>query len=160
GPLAPAQEQFLDQAVAGLAQDGKVIPVRLSLFAEMIKAKPWQPQTLHAAGGAEGIGTAFLEETFASPSANPKHRLHQRAARAVVHTVLPELGSDIKGHLACRQQLLEASGYARQPRQFEDLIRILDTELRLVTPTDPEGVDEGEEAPGPSPGQYYQLTHD
>ena len=32
---------FLDQAVAGLARDGKIIPVRLALFAEMLKGKPW-----------------------------------------------------------------------------------------------------------------------
>ena len=33
-------------------------------------------------------------------------------------------------------ELLEASGY-RRPSDFDDLIRILDGELRLVTPTDP-----------------------
>jgi hypothetical protein len=33
-------EQFLDQAVSGLAEDGKVVSVRLSLFAEMVKGKP------------------------------------------------------------------------------------------------------------------------
>src|SRR5439155_6510456 len=31
---------FLDQVIAGLAQDGKVIPVRLALFAEMVKGRP------------------------------------------------------------------------------------------------------------------------
>src|SRR5207244_3766879 len=30
--LPPEQDQFLDRAVAELAQDGKIIPVRLSLF--------------------------------------------------------------------------------------------------------------------------------
>ena len=35
--------------------------------------------------------------------------------------------------------LLEASGYADRPRDFADLIHILDNELRLITPTDPEG---------------------
>ena len=30
----------------GLAQDGKVISVRLALFAEMVKGKPWTPATL------------------------------------------------------------------------------------------------------------------
>ena len=38
-----------------------------------------------------------------------------------------------------RQELLEASGYANRPRDFDDLIHILDPELRLITPTDPEG---------------------
>src|SRR5262249_39909800 len=33
-----------------------------------------------------------------------------------------------------------ASGYAERPRAFEELLQILDGELRLITPTDPEGV--------------------
>ena len=34
-------------------------------------------------------------------------------------------------------ELRAASGYADRPRDFEDLIHILDLELRLITPTDP-----------------------
>ena len=52
---------------------------------------------------------------------------------------LPESGTDIKGQMRSRQELLEASGYANRPRDFDDLIHILDNELRLITPTDPEG---------------------
>ena len=40
------QEAFLDQAISGLAQDGKIISVRLALFAEMMKGKLWTPATL------------------------------------------------------------------------------------------------------------------
>jgi hypothetical protein len=35
------QNAFLDRAVASLAQEGKVISVRLALLAEMVKGKPW-----------------------------------------------------------------------------------------------------------------------
>ena len=69
GELTKDQEAFLDQAVAGLAQDGKVISVRLALFAEMVKGKPWTPATLREVGGTEGVGVTFLEETF---SARPR----------------------------------------------------------------------------------------
>ena len=65
--------------------------------------------------------------------------LHQKAAQAVLKALLPETGTDIKGQMRSRQELLEASGYANRPRDFDDLIRILDPELRLITPTDPEG---------------------
>ena len=41
-------------------------------------------------------------------------------------------------------ELLEASGYGSRPKDFDDLIRILDSEIRLITPTDPEGREEGE----------------
>ena len=60
------QKQFLEQAVSGLAQEGKVISVRLALFAEMMKGKPWTPATLKEVGGTEGVGVTFLEETFSA----------------------------------------------------------------------------------------------
>jgi formylglycine-generating enzyme required for sulfatase activity len=91
---------------------------------------------------------------------------------------LPEHGTNIKGHRRAQQELLAASGYARRPREFGDLLGILDTELRLITPTESEEIEEGAsrerqrpvesagavpvaDAPG-SPGttHYYQLTHD
>ena len=57
-----------------------------------------------------------------------------------------------------KAELLEASGYGSRPKDFDDLVRILDGEIRLITPTDPEGK---EEASSSQPGQkYYQLTHD
>jgi hypothetical protein len=59
-------------------------------------------------------------------------------------------------------ELLEASGYGNRLKDFSDLIRILDTEIRLITPTDPEGQEGDGDAVLPTkPGQkYYQLTHD
>jgi formylglycine-generating enzyme required for sulfatase activity len=162
--LTPEQQQFLDQAVAGLAQEGKVICVRLALFAEMVKGKPWTPATLKAVGGTEGVGVTFLEETFSAATAPPEHRLHQQAARAVLKALLPEQGADIKGHLRAREELLEVSGYGRRPGDFDDLLRILDRQTRLVTPTDPDDswdkrprLSEAEDA---SASQFYQLTHD
>jgi serine/threonine protein kinase/formylglycine-generating enzyme required for sulfatase activity len=177
------QEAFLDQAVAGLAQEGKVVSVRLALFAEMVKGRPWTPATLKEVGGAEGVGVTFLEETFAATTAPPEHRLHQRAARAVLKALLPEQGSQIKGNLRSDAELRAASGYAHRPRDFDKLLRILDGDLRLVTPTDPAGMEpltpqpplprrgEGEKdkfPPLPSVGEggrggegrCYQLTHD
>jgi formylglycine-generating enzyme required for sulfatase activity len=71
--------------------------------------------------------------------------------------------------------LLAASGYAGRPRDFDHLLRILDSEIRLITPTDPEGKDEGgrmkdEKETGTgsdssfivhrSSFRFYQLTHD
>ena len=54
------------------------------------------------------------------------------------------------------------SGYANRPRDFDDLLRILDRELRLISPTDPEGLtgDEPANAGKLQGAQYYQLTHD
>jgi eukaryotic-like serine/threonine-protein kinase len=152
-------EQFLEQAVRDLAQEGKIISVRLALFAEMMKGKLWTPATLVAVGGTEGVGLTFLEETFSAATAPPEHRLHQKAAQAVLASLLPQTGTDIKGRMQSEATLLDASGYAERPHDFLDLVRILDSELRLITPTDPEGAAEGQ-ATRPSGGHCYQLTHD
>ena len=178
---------FIDSSVEGLTQDGKIVPVRLALFAEMVKGKPWTPATLRAVGGTLGVGVTFLEETFSAKAAPPEHRLHQDATRAVVRALLPERGTDIKGQMRSEAELRAASGYADRPQEFEDLVRILDTELRLITPSDPAGNDQGEMIPDkmndeglrmnettaaidptyassfisqPSSFRHYQLTHD
>jgi formylglycine-generating enzyme required for sulfatase activity len=59
-------------------------------------------------------------------------------------------------------ELFQASGYAGRQDQFDDLIRLLDSELRLITPTDPEGTAENSElvAGQGLDGGHYQLTHD
>ncbi|MFO1041030.1 MAG: protein kinase [Planctomycetaceae bacterium] len=162
GDTSSQQKEFLKQAVTGLAQEGKVICVRLALFAEMMKGKPWTPASLSAVGGTEGVGVTFLEETFSAATAPPEHRYHQKAARANLRALLPETGSDIKGHMRSYAELLEVSGYGSRPKDFDDLIRILDNEIRLITPTDPAGKEtDGDSVVQTKPGQkYYQLTHD
>jgi hypothetical protein len=172
------QKDFLRRSVAGLAEEGKVICVRLALFAEMMKGKLWSPATLKEVGGTSGIGVTFLEETFSSSAASPEHRYHQKAARAVLKDLLPNSGADIKGTMRSYAELLEASGYGSRPQDFDDLIRILDSEIRLITPTDPEKIEKGEEGSEKSERQrvtdhpsitshltvrsshFYQLTHD
>jgi serine/threonine protein kinase len=159
GQLSPEQNTFLDQSVAGLAQDGKVVSVRLALYAEMVKGKAWTPATLRAVGGTQGVGVTFLEETFSTATAPPEHRLHQQAAQAVLKALLPQTGTDIKGRMRSVEELQRASGYPDRPREFDDLLHILDPELRLITPTDPEGA-LGEGATTHHAGRYFQLTHD
>ena len=54
-----------------------MIPVRLALFAEMVKGRPWSLATLKDVGGTQGIGVTFLEETFSStgrPKRSPEGR--------------------------------------------------------------------------------------
>jgi formylglycine-generating enzyme required for sulfatase activity len=179
-------EHFLCQAIDGLAQDARVIPVRLALLAEMVKGRPWTPTILRGLGGIAGIGVAFLEETFRAGAL----KNHQQAAQRVLKALLPESGTDIKGHVRSHDDLLAASGDGTRPGDLDGLLRMLDREVRLITPTDPEGRDEGggmrdEEGksnignsaadvhrsdpsliPHPSsliPShslRYYQLTHD
>ena len=156
--ITDQQRRFVNAVALGLAEDGKVVSVRLALFAEMVKNKPWIPSTLDEVGGTEGIGARFLEEMFGSRDSNPDHRLHREAARHVLMKLLPEVGSEIKGHMRSHMELLEASGYDEQSGEFNELLRILDGKLRLITPTDPEGSQT--ESASNRNSKYYQLTHD
>ena len=88
-------------------------------------------------GGAQTIGVMILDEAFTVPQAPPQNRLHRRAAQEVLKQLLPEDGVLIKGHMSSRSTLLDASGYSDRPGEFEELMWILDHELRLVTPAVP-----------------------
>ena len=120
--LTTSQESFLQRAIEGLTHEDKVVPVRLALFAEMVKAKRWSPSTLRDVGGAAGVGVAFLEETFCARTANPQYRLHEQAARAVLEALLPEAGRDMKGRMdaskvrSVRPERADRADRSRNPR--------------------------------------------
>jgi serine/threonine protein kinase/formylglycine-generating enzyme required for sulfatase activity len=163
GEITADQRSFIKSAIADLAHGDRIVPVQLALFAEMVKERPWVPATLKSLGGARGVGETFLEETFNGPSAGPGHRLHQKAARAVLGALLADQHRSLKGSMRSYQELLEVSGYSQRPKEFESLMRILNSELRLITPTDPEGLDLSEARSDPSfhyADRYFHLTHD
>lgn len=162
-PMTAETHEFLRQAAEGLARsDHKVICLHLSLFAEVMKDKPWVVESLASIGGIQGIEMTFLENAFSSQSTLPTHRLYQKGARRILEALLPTLDADIKGGMRSRQELIQVAGYVNRLEDFDKVIRILDTELRLITPTDPEGqTDEGIDHREAGPNQaYYQLTHD
>ena len=105
--------------------------------------------------GAQGVGVAFLEDSFAAES-----RRDGQAALEVLTALLPEPGTSIRGAMRTKQELLAKSGYRRRPDQFESLLGILDQKLRLVTPTGHEALDAEAGPQAAGEGRYYQLTHD
>lgn len=157
--LTAAHSEFLDKALGVLAQGDRIVCVRLVLLAELLRSKPWSPSTLTELGGASMIGVRILDEAFSAPQVPPGIRMHRRAAREVLRRLLPEAGSVIKGHMCSRASLLAAAGYTAQPRAFDELMWILDHQLRLVTPADPLGPADPGAAAEEHP-QFYQLTHD
>ncbi len=163
--LSAEQEEFLARAVNDLAEDDKVICVRLALFADLMKSRPWRLASLKKVGGVAGLGVTFLDETFCAATAPPAHRYHQDAARAVLKALLSESGSQIRARTRTRDSLFLVSTYAKRPADFEDLLRILDSELRLITPTGPSAsvsdTANAADTSSPPPDQRsYQLTHD
>jgi formylglycine-generating enzyme required for sulfatase activity len=173
-PASPAefsdeQRSFIERAVEIMTQDGSVTPVRLALFAEMVKGRAWTTETLDGLGGELGIGVRFLDQTFIEASAPPGHRHILDAARRVLSALLPGPGANIKGHVRSHGELLDASGYRDDPARFDSLMRILDEETRLLTPIAPIDPEDGvPTGPGhdrtgtttPPGERNYQLTHD
>ena len=158
--MTGAQNEFLDRTIKGLSQEGRVVSVRLALFAEMLKGKPWTPETLKQVGGAEGVGVTFLEETFSARTAPPSYRIHQKAAQAVLRALLPETGSNIKGNMRSYDELLVVSGYGSRPNEFDELLRILNSELRLISPIEPEGSESDGQTKTQVGEKFFLLTHD
>ena len=148
------QERFLTHVIDRLAVDGKVICVRLALFCEMMKSRPFTIASLDAVGGMEGLGVTFLEEAFGR-SAPPAYRAYEKPIRNVLATLLPQPGSDLKGSMCSQHELRHSAGFEINDQRFGEIIRILDSELRLITPTDPES-----RPNAPEGERYYQLTHD
>jgi serine/threonine protein kinase/formylglycine-generating enzyme required for sulfatase activity len=143
------QQHFLSHATEALAIDGRIIAVRLTLFAEMLHHRDWTPQTLANLGGLEGLGIEFLEETFHSSSASPQRRLHATAAREILKLLLPPAGLSIRGRSRSRSELLHATGYQQRPADFQTVLQILDSDLKLITP-----VESADSEPA------WQLSHD
>ena len=120
------QKLFVRDAIESLKQNEKVVCVRLAVFADMMRGRPWTPAELAKVGGAAGLGQTFLDETFSARSANPRHRMHQKAARKVLGCLLPQHEHDLKGAMRSREDVREASGYADDSKNFRDLMRLLD----------------------------------
>ena len=152
GELSKEQQQFIHKSIEALSVDGKVVSVRLAVFADMMKSRPWLISSLNSLGGVEGVGVQFLEETFFSSGASALCKIHHKAAQKVLRALLPSSGSCIRGGMLSLEDLKEVSTYKNMPRDFEQLLQLLDGDLRLITPTTQEEDSDSK--------RYYQLSHD
>ena len=162
-PEAITNEQrlFVRKAVSQLSEREGIAPVRLALFAQMMAEKDWLPETLREVGGSEGLGLRFLEDTFDSQTGRRNYLIGEEdvvAVQSVLRKLLPDSGLSIRGRTRTYKELYEASGLTGHWKRFEELLSILDTETRLITPTErARGVD------GLTPktsSTFYQLSHD
>lgn len=133
GNFTLEQNAFLDAAVASLSDAGKVVGVRLTVFAELMRDRPWTIESFAAVGGAEGVGVAFLEDSFSARDASPVRKRHAKAAKRVLKALLPPHGIQLRGHSRSDRELMLAAEYSSRPTDYAELTRILDDELRLVT---------------------------
>lgn len=164
-PNATDEElRFLDQAVAELQQDGLVVPVHLSVFADLMRNYSWTTHGLKVAGGATGIGVRFLQESIATRRALPDHRALEKPIRDVLQVLLPSTSTATAGPARTRAELAAACSLSEDSQQFAKLIKILDARLHLITSTEVQRPDGGtsstKEEEGDRPERHYRLTHD
>lgn len=181
-PEAPdwTAEKFVEQAVEALAEDGRVTPVRLAMLTEMLRNAPWTPATLRQFGGREGLEVAFLRERLTGAAAHPEFRRRPDLVRRILQALLPIESVSIRQHTVTAEEIIVRGGMEENPEIVRDLLRLLDREVRLITPAgsdesalqkgsvrvfsrggshskvDGEG-SSGNIAHGPA---RYQLTHD
>ena len=152
--LTDEQDQFLQDAVDAITENNRVVSIAVTLLGEMLRYREWNVDTIPSIGGSRGIGYTYLEEVFNSATAAPQHRRFQQSARAFLKVLLPGHGSSIRGTLRAENDLRTACDLQDRPGDFAELLRVLDSELRLITPADTLS------AGNPEPGRSYQLTHD
>lgn len=159
--LTKTQNAFLDAAIDGLAVGDRIVPIQLAAFSEIMKSRDWNTDSLRELGGVKGVGVRFLEESFTTVGAPANQRTHAQAAQQILQALLPNADTNIKGAMRSESELQQAAGYEGQRRLFEQVVKILDTDLRLITPADASsdsataGDSDGEGQP-----RFYQLTHD
>lgn len=163
--FTPAQHAFLDLAIESLADQGRVICVRLALFADLMRSRPWTPAALQTVGGPQGLAITYLSENLDPDRAPRPRHSYCTAAQTILQTLLPPVGSDLREKTLARHELQTIAGMTDDPRGFADLLTWLEAELRLISPTRPGDAAEndrsGERQPADTrDGTRYQLTHD
>ncbi|MEZ6138067.1 MAG: SUMF1/EgtB/PvdO family nonheme iron enzyme [Pirellulaceae bacterium] len=157
--LTSEQCKFLEAAVKYLDLGGRVVCVHLALLAEMMKNREWNDPSIFAKENSSGLGMRFLDDVFESKSANRRHRMHSHAAQNTLRHLLPDSFSRIKGTVCSERELFEASGYTDR-LAFQELVRILDTELHLITPADSGDTQSMDSVNSGTMETGYLLTHD
>ncbi|QDT08891.1 bifunctional serine/threonine-protein kinase/formylglycine-generating enzyme family protein [Planctomycetes bacterium K23_9] len=163
------QHEFVQLAIEDMQTDSRVVCVRIALFAQMMKGRPWTPAALQQLGGSSGVGIRFLDQTFGDRTSHVNHRTIETQARSVLSALLPDHGADIKGRrrsVSDLQSISQVNG-----AEFERLLQVLDKELRLITPVDRNSFAQersAESIAGSDPSDAaqmlgaadYQLAHD
>jgi serine/threonine protein kinase/formylglycine-generating enzyme required for sulfatase activity len=159
-PSTAIQNAFIDEAVAGFSSMGRIDPLQIALLSEMTKGKPWSPATLKEFGGISGLGVAFLDEKLTGSSAHPLLRTHPLVVRRLLMELLPTDQATIKPPAMLESRLLERLEGVATEETLRRVLQLLDTEVRLLTPTSSMRAATGSQSGSSTSDPAYQLTHD
>ena len=162
-PLSKEQKRFVDQVIGDMAAEDRkrrIVSVRLAMYAQLVEDQPWTPQTAKHYPPKNEV-FQILRKMFRKGHENKRYYRHKPAVMIVLSSLL---GEDVKGAACPEETLRQAAGYAQRPADWKDLIAILNTELRLITSTEPsEDGSHDQAAPSSSDDggrKLFQLTHD
>ncbi len=156
--LSKPESRFIESALSELSQNGKIVPVQLSLFADITKELSWSGDSLKKLGGVSAIGSRFLNASFSERGANPANRMLENKARGVLEALLPEGDTPIRNPPLSERLLRERAGFEPDDSTFESTITILERELRLIALVEDELLDS--ESDSAKKERHFQLTHD
>jgi serine/threonine protein kinase/formylglycine-generating enzyme required for sulfatase activity len=158
-PPTDEQEEFLREAVDSLQQGGLASPIQLSLLSEALLERPWTVESLREIGGASGAGLLLLRENLSPQSRRPEQRYFSRPAQLLLASLMPAPGMQIRGGRKSQRELQVVVGTLNHAADFQRLLELLVTQLRLVTLCAPEDGSDGPRESGEA-DQHYELTHD
>lgn len=145
-------QRFIEMVINDMEMDGRIMPLQISLFAEIARSIPWRTGTYRALGGRTAIGVAFLDSIFSRHSPHPTYRALEGPAREILRALLPAGGGNLKEKPLSVDELRERLTDERDDRVLEATLRVLDEDLRLLTPVDA--------SDGSPVERRYQLSHD
>lgn len=138
-------EQFIEDALDLVAEDGQVVAVRLALLATLLGKEEWTRTRLDEIRERGSLGQAFLEESI-DRSTQYKHM--KEPAIACLRRLVPQNGK-LRGSPVTRSDLCKTSGLNASDPLFGDLMDRLEQQLHLITPSS-----------GSDANVFYQLAHD
>lgn len=158
--LTTEQNDFLTAVISELATADYVVCVRLSLFVEMFRDRPWTSSELKLVGGVAGIGEKFLEATFGPTSRDKRLRALGPHAQKILGALLPPLGSDLRSGNKSETELQAVTGLNDSRPTFAAVLKALDDQLKLITRVEDETTPAADPGSPPLPAIVFQLTHD
>ncbi len=131
------------------------------LFAGIHEARPWSTRNLEASGDWRDVGLTFLKAVFGGNASRPESRRHEAVVRAALKNFLPGPGTGSSSRTCSYREIMEAMGHSFRRVDCEAVLRLLDEDLGLITPIEPDVIDvgRGRLASG-MVEQFYRLTHD
>ncbi|MEO1526162.1 MAG: protein kinase [Planctomycetota bacterium] len=145
-------DDFVETAIALIAEGDRVIPVRLALLASVLGEEPWTIGRLDAISRRGSLSAYFLDSLLGAATSVEGRRFSE-PARRVLRALTPPTGL-IRGPAISTGELQSLSGL--DDDGFADLLDLLDRRSHLITPVDRS--DRGSESAGESID--YNLPHD